>query len=190
MSRNIAIVGTGDGWQECPFDRESWVIAKSIMMKTPPKRIDMMFNMDPLDEMASFDKHSRFRAVYTKEEFIKRINEIGVPFVTSKAHPDVKRSLEFPLKEVFRKYGVMYFTNTISFMIAYAMYLGVDSIEFWGVNQAGAMEYLTERKGVEFWLGLAAGTGVRIEIKGNSPLLHDPLVYGYRKTEGELIDSL
>ena len=185
--KEIVILGTGKGWEGAPEDKETWAIAKAVCKKEYKKRSDMLFCMDYVDEMTSFEKGGEYWAGYTKEHFIEKVNETGAPFVTSRKYPLIPQSIEFPLKEISEKFGIMYYTNTICYMIAYAMHLGVDAIDLWGVNQQGQMEYIMERKGVEFWLGLAAGTGVRVEVCGPSPLLHsDRLVYGYKKTEQEL----
>lgn len=193
--KEVTILGIGEGKQDCPFDKETWAIAKGLMWKIhkdpksqakAPRRVDRIFNMDKADEMLSFKKDSGHYNGYDLDAFVKVMNETGAPFVTSYCIPGLEHCTPYPLKEITEKYGVMYFTNTICFMIALALYEGYDSIDLWGVNQAGKIEYINERRGVEFWLGLAAGMGTKISINGPSPLLHNPVVYGYKKPEVEL----
>lgn len=75
-------------------------------------------------------------------------------------------------------------------MIAYAILTGVKSIDFWGVNQHGMKEYINERKGVEFWIGLAMGHGIKIKVNGPSHLLKNEskVLYGYKRPWQELRD--
>ncbi len=194
--KELIILGIGEGKELCPFDKETWVIAKGIMplaskdekvRAKAPRRIDRIFNMDKADDMLSFKKESGHWGGYTLETFVKIMNETGAPFVTSYCIPGLEHCAPYPLKEITERYGVMYFTNTICFMIAQALYEKYDAIDLWGVNQAGRIEYVNERRGVEFWLGLAAGMGTKVRINGPSPLLHNPSVYGYKKSETDLM---
>lgn len=184
----IIILGSGPEWQKCPYDKPVWAIAKMLFNSPPPTRVDMLFNMDDIMRMCSFDPRSPYRVNFTRDQFVDAVNKSGVPFVTSYEYPSIKNCIPFPLKEIFEKYGIFYFTNTICFMIAYALYTGVTSIDFWGVAQSGLKEYMNERRGVEFWIGLAAGLGTRVSVNGPSSLFkHEKnIVYGYKKTPMEL----
>lgn len=187
--KSVSILGLAPGWNKCPPDQETWVIGKALLKQELPARIDRIFSMDKTDEMGSFDKKSPHYMGYPLKKFIEKMNGPGVPFVTSYCVPGLEHCEPYPLKEIVERYGVLYFTNTICYMIAYAMFNGYERIDIWGVRQQGKAEYVRERRGVEFWLGLAAGTGVLITVNGPSPLLHDDIVYGYKKTEEQLVEE-
>ena len=126
---------------------------------------------------------------FTREEFIKKINEHrSVELITCRKHPEIPSSRAYPLKEVISKYKIPYFTNTVCYMIALALFEEVDSIQLWGIRQGGYYEYMKERKGVEFWIGLAAGRGIKVEIKGESELLTNDnnKLYGYKRSQEQL----
>jgi hypothetical protein len=81
-------------------------------------------------------------------------------------------------------------------MIAYALLQGAKEIEFYGVNQAGSHEYTEERGGVEYWIGVASGLGVKISINGkDSQLLKykgryggdEGILYGYLQSYKDLV---
>ena len=79
-------------------------------------------------------------------------------------------------------------------MIAYAMLKGATEIDLYGVNQASSSEYFYEKSGVEYWLGVANGRGVKITINGGkSELLTNKarfgggLLYGYNQTYQEVL---
>ena len=144
---------------------------------------------ESLMELTRIREGLHFQNKFTKEAFVNRVNMRKVPFITQKQHPDIPLSVAFPLKEVFVKFGTLYFTNTICYMIAMAILEGVTSIELWGVVQGGYQEYLRERKGVEYWLGWAAGTGIKIDIRGITQLFSndfDGKLYGYNRTPQDL----
>jgi hypothetical protein len=83
----------------------------------------------------------------------------------------------YPLDDIIKKYGSCFFTCTISYMIAYALFIGVKEIELHGVDLNGTREYIAERPSVFYWLGLAEGLGVKITMSNN---LNKPaFLYGY-----------
>ncbi len=132
------------------------------------------------------------RGIWTKEEFLNRINARDVPYISSIPNPEIERCEPYPFKEVVNKFSKPYFTNTICYMIAYALLKGVRDIELWGVAQMGANEYLSERAGVEFWIGLAAGMGVKISFMTPTLLLQNIQMnypYGYVRTIDQLMDD-
>lgn len=254
------MLGTGPEAELCPFDAETWAIAKILMTTKPQWRIDRLFSLDDPNDMLSirvensmdefmgvltgFDEQSQkyvasmrrraeifsgkvetkqdeekfidtihtasseteamhnslmgltkiregiqYQNKFTGEDFKKKINARRVPFVTQKRYPDIPLSVPFPLKEVVAKYGTPYFTNTICYMIAMALLEGVTHLQLWGIVQGGYSEYLRERKGVEYWLGHAAGQGVNVEVRGVTSLFENDnngKLYGYKKTWGEL----
>jgi len=197
-TRDIIILGSGAGWHLCPFDKdkEVWMIAKMVLNKTfnemKHSKVDRLFSIDDTPKMLSWDKNSAFKTPYSMDDFVKAINESGAEFITSYCYPDMKKCMPFPLKEIVEHYGIFYFTNTVCFMLAYALWLGdVRSVTLWGVNQTGSLEYFKERKGVEFWMGLLAGMGVELRVEGPSQLLQaeNKYIYGYKKTTHELKDE-
>lgn len=186
--KSVILLGIGEGKELCPFDHETWVIGKALMMHPDkaPKRADRIFSMDKADEMLSLDEKSGHYGGYSLEAFTKKMNETGTRFITSYPLGTFTHAESFPLKAVYEQYGTLYFTNTVCYMIAMALLEEYEAIWLWGINQAGKTEYVNERRGVEFWLGLAAGLGMEIHIEGPSPLLREQKLYGYKKTEDEV----
>jgi hypothetical protein len=93
-----------------------------------------------------------------------------------------------------------YFTNSISYLIALAIYelKGVEQgsiIGLWGVDmaqqglQSGSVagwftsEYARQRPSVEYWLGIAEGLGIKIHVPDQSDILKTACIYGYQHTD-------
>src|SRR3990167_9536755 len=57
-------------------------------------------------------------------ELVQKINQMRVPFVGPYKYEEIPLSEAFPLEECFKEFGVVYFTNTICFMIFYALLHG------------------------------------------------------------------
>ena len=167
-------------WEWFLFERPIW----KTEFEPAPEKLDKMFCMDQIDNLRSIDEMK----VFTREEFIKKINDRNIPVVMTDKDDRITKCEVYPLQEVHDKYGPIYFTNSICFMIAEALNRGVTELEFWGIAQGGRLEYLKERRGVEYWLGMAVGQGVKVSINSSSHLLsHDEdIVYGYKKTPKQL----
>ena len=70
------------------------------------------------------------------------------------------------------------YTSTIDYMIAYALKLGFQRIELYGVAMEQEGEWGYQREGLAYWAGKAEGLGVEIWLPPNSTLMQAPL-YGY-----------
>ena len=77
---------------------------------------------------------------------------------------DVPKSEKYPLEGVLAmvpRFG--YFTSSVAYAIALAIYQQYDRIEVYGVEMATGTEYAHQRVGVAFWLGVAVGKGIDVE---------------------------
>lgn len=83
--------------------------------------------------------------------------------------PDVPLSVRFPKETIMDTFG-KYFTNSISWMIALAIYEGFETIYIFGVDMAQDGEYAFERPSVELFTGWARGRGINVVIPEKSDL--------------------
>lgn len=180
----VILLATGAGWENAPIKSEKTIYALNdyIMVEKYGVMPDFLFIMDILDE-----KPQVVSNVTNLGEVIQRINKMRIPMIAPYKYEEIPMSQAFPIKEVVQKFGVPYFTNTICYMIAYALLQGAKEIELWGINQAGSHEYTEERGGVEFWIGIALGMGVKITINGKDSQL---LLYKGRYGKGTMYGYL
>ena len=83
---------------------------------------------------------------------------------------------DYPLYKIIDKFNSRYFTNTVSYMIAYAIYEGVDSIDIYGVDMSGAGEYVNQRGSLMYWIGRAESMGIKVTMANG---IMDPVfLYG------------
>lgn len=184
------IMGTGDGWQLAPIQSDAIIYCLNdyVFKERYDIQPDVLFIMDVLDE-----KPQIVAGLNNLGEVVDRINKMGVPLVAPFKYAEIPLSRAFPLKECVQTFGLPYFTNTISYMIAYALMNGAKEIDLYGINQASSSEYFYEKAGVEYWLGIANGLGVKITINGSkSELLTNKsrfgggILYGYNQTFDEV----
>jgi len=189
----VFIAGTGSGWQAMPPQTEKTVYCLNDYVYAEKYGIepDILFIMDVLDE-----KPQVVSGIQNLGETIQRINALKCPLIGPFRYEEIPLSERFPLEECFKEFGMPYFSNTISYMIAYAILKGAKEIDTFGVNQASSSEYFYEKAGVEYWLGVANGRGIKITINGDkSELLTNKvrfggnLLYGYNQTYQEILDA-
>lgn len=83
----------------------------------------------------------------------------------------------YPLNEIVKEFGSAYFTNSISYMIAYAVYKGYKKIELYGVDMSARDEYINQRGSVMYWIGFARAKGIDVYIASG---IDKPFfLYGY-----------
>lgn len=83
----------------------------------------------------------------------------------------------YPLNEIVKEFGSAYFTNSISYMIAYAVYKGYKKIELYGVDMSARDEYINQRGSVMYWIGFARAKGVDVFLASG---IDKPwFLYGY-----------
>ena len=172
----IAICGTGNGWELLPVrsDHTIYCLNDYVFMDKYQIQPDILFIMDILDE-----KPKIVSGIDNLGEVVSRINKMNIPLVAPYRYEEIPKSEAFPLEEVAQKFGTLYFSNTIAYMICYALLKGAKEIELFGVNQAGAHEYTEEKGSCEYWIGIAVGLGVKVTINGkDSQLLKHKGRYG------------
>jgi hypothetical protein len=97
---------------------------------------------------------------------------------------------EYPLKKIIELTKCEYFTNSIAYMIAYAVEIKkVKEINLFGIDIESGSEYAFERPCVAYWIAYARSKDV---IVNNSAKLTEPVFkYGYDgKTQQRIIKDL
>jgi len=157
----LNIIGRAPGWSRAPRTGDAWGI-RGLIGRRP---LDRVFKMHTV--LTESEKKSQEKAA-----------GLGIPFYTTH---------NYPLKKMIRFFKTDYFSNTVGYMIALALYEGYEKIDLYGINHARGREYIREKCGVDFWCGVAMGRGVEVTVHGKrSKLLktHNNRIYGYGKKQG------
>ena len=163
MKYKLSIIGKGFGWELAPYDVESWG-ATQLNLRRP---VNMVVDMNDY----SNDRWGKDESLEAKISRA-RAKAFEIPYI------DLSN---YPYLEVVESLGTDYFTNTIDFMLALAIFKGKKEINMYGVNMSHETEYASQKPGVDFWCGYAKGRGIKIKVHGNSAIMRSPddLVYGY-----------
>jgi len=160
----VNIIGKGSGWEDAPASGESWGITQLILRRPVNLVIDMNVYED-----GRWGGAERIEADKVKSLCLDQC----IPFIGLD---------NYPLNQVMDRFGTDYFSNTVDYAIALALFRGYDDIDLYGVNMAHQTEYIYQKAGVEYWVGRAHGMGCTVTVHGNlSTILktQDGFLYGY-----------
>lgn len=186
--KKVAILGFAESWKLAPFADPSFEIwglneLYALIQHLPHGRWDRWFEI-----------HSR--EVYVADT--KRLGDheanlakLNVPVYMQRTIPEVPNSVVYPMDKICEAFPnpspgwKPYFNNTISYMIALAIYEGFEEIHVYGVDMASDSEYGSQRPSCEYFIGLATGRGIKTYIPPVSDLLKTIFFYGYEQPSEE-----
>lgn len=164
----VIIIGKGQGWDKAPLEGETWGMTQ-LILKRPVKRVIDM------NDYTLWGEDEAIEANWARE----KAKELKIPYV------DLGN---YPLKSIIEYFGTDYFSNSVDYALALAINEGFKEIDLYGVNMATQDEYAYQKPGVEYWIGRAQGSGVKVRVFGNQSRImrtHDDKLYGYgTKQEG------
>ena len=135
-----------------------------------------------------------FRGQQTMD-YMKGLANIGCTIYMQKHWPNlIPLSVPYPIQEIiqwFQAKGLPLdqcrnLTNTISYEIVLAMYLGFKEIQVWGVDMSMGTEWANQRPSCEYWLGVAAGMGIKVVIPSQADLLKTRFMYGFEEKQQDI----
>lgn len=119
-------------------------------------------------------------------EHLEWLAQCGVPVFMWEEHIPkygLPNAVPYPRQAIIDHFGE-YFTNTVSWMIALAIYQQYKTVGVYGVDMAQDEEYMHQRPSVEYFLGWCKGAGINLDIPITSDLLKAPFLYGYNDDGG------
>lgn len=160
----LIIEAMGATRSNCPFDAETWSCNMGY------------FQIMQLDGHFSkvFITHTQVKDIYGNPAFCwehyNKMVKAGIDVYNIHKIKGLNSKL-YPLKRIMKKFKTDFFSNTISYMVALALDMGYKKIRLYGCDMMTREEYAWEKGGIEFWLGVAKGMGVDVEITDGSSLL-------------------
>ena len=187
--KTVAIVGYSiTSCSHAPYDDERveiWTLNEAHEMPWM-KRFTRHFQMHKREY---FERDVTIRGNTDHLAWLKE--EHDFPIYMQYVEEDIPASVKYPLYDIHKKLmsnvevgeekNKKYFTSTMSFMIALAIYEGFERIEIYGVELGDEAEYIHQKACVEFWLGQACARGIDLYFPEYCKLLDAPL-YAYEKT--------
>jgi hypothetical protein len=168
-AEKVAIVGFAPGSRgKAPFKDTSFQIwGVNEVYKVVP-RVDVLFEL-----------HSR-NMIKDKggDNHIEWLKAAPIPVFMQEHYRDFPTSIAYPKDRIVARFG-RYFTNTISWMIALAIDVGVKELHIYGVDMAADEEYSVQKPSVEYFIGLARGMGIDVYLPPQCDLAKAFFLYGF-----------
>ena len=183
--KKVAIVGCADSKDEAPFADKSFEIwgVNNLFYHIP--RWNRWFEIHTITKDANGEFMRRwvydFRGQPVKQ-YLADLAKMPVPVMMQKTWPEIPNSRAYPLKEITDAYG-RYFTNTISYQLALAIYEGYEVIHVYGVDMAVGSEWTHQRASCEYFLGIIKGMGRELYIPPTADLLKTRFMYAFEEKE-------
>lgn len=201
----VYIVGCAGSKTLVPWDdaeAEYWGVNNLYGVDLPGSHFDRWFEIhniwqDPRTKKLLRRGQEAFRGLAIPD-YLKGLAALNCCVYTQKHWPTLlPLSIPYPLDDIvafFASRGLgtdlcRYLTNTIAYEIVLAIYLGFSEIEVWGVDLAVGTEYEHQRPSCEFWLGVAAGMGIRIHVPAEADLLKTRFLYGFEEKQQDLFTA-
>ncbi len=125
---------------------------------------DMVFDM----HTSEYLEQQAHEPALKRREWMKKHDR---PIVMNRAEPDIPTSFTYPLKLIIDQLRSSYFFTGPAYMFAFALACGVKRMRVYGMDFSNNAEFHPDRACAEFWLGLATGRGVAVEVTSNTDLL-------------------
>ena len=179
MTKKVAIVGYTSTKDLVPWDDNSVIVWGLNDLYDQIPRYNRWFEMHSRGPLIDGWKSSR-----TNRNHLEVLQQMQCPIYMQQKHEDIPNSVAYPLQEMLDQFG-NYFTNSISYMLALAIYEGYEEIQMYGVDMAVGTEYSQQRPSCEYFIGVAIGRGINVHIPEASDLLKARCLYGYEQEKEE-----
>ena len=183
--RKVAIVGFSNTRDQAPFDNKDYEIWTVNNLHQFVPRQDRIFE---IHQRWTWDGQLHGKPA---DEHVKFMQTCVIPVYNCQVFPDIPTSIRYPIELMTEEFGMPragftnpdhkdgYWTNSISMMIALAIYEKFDVIEVYGVDMAVGTEYNEQRPSCEYYLGIARGRGIEVRLPAECDLVKSRYIYGF-----------
>lgn len=191
--KKIAICGfASSSRHRMPLTDPSWIICTLNQLYRHVERSDVHFDIHEnwLEDNVEGTDHPGW------------IKNCGIPVYMVQRQLDLPTTLSYPRQALIEKFGVDYFTSTVSYMMAWA----IDQIDrvvepdmdrltaaqlraryaeytigIFGIDLVVGDEYDFQKAAVEFWIGVAHSRGILVYLPPECALLKQRWAYGFQR---------
>lgn len=153
--KEVIILGGAKSREMCSYHCETWGVN---FLYTIAKKLDKLFFTDEEVEIEAWqyknlDRLSALKPTLVFPVAYRKFKAFGLPIEI------------YPFEDIKAKFRTDYFSSSIAYMIAYALYYGYEKIWLYGVEfDSFNFEYEQEKAGTEYWIGMARGLGAEVII--------------------------
>lgn len=189
-AKRVAIIGKAPASRDlAPYEDETfevWTLSDLVLRRQVP-RFNRHFELHPPDGwLKARPKQTWHKVAPDYWEWLKSIPK-EIPVYMHHKTEEVPASRPYPLMDVLNYFGPYpYFNNTVSWLLAFAIMQGAETVGVYGVDMAQTREYREQRPSCEWLIGWAQGKGIEVLIPEECDLLKAPFLYGFEAEAGKL----
>ena len=146
--KSVTLVGRGPSWADCPFtDGDLWGTATCLL-------VDGMVEKN-FTKVFAFDESNSELSKALDIALIRKIPIVGIHSYATEP---------FPSFDILMKLKSSYLMPTMSYMMAYALYLKYDRLNIYGIDQGPQWMYQFGKPHITHWWGIATGRGIDVRM--------------------------
>lgn len=176
--KKVAIIGTAPAsrmmapWDDLSWD--IWACSPGNHGDNNLKRITVWFELHSIAGLTGPEPKDWV------DGYVKWLRAATFPIYMQEHNDLVPNARIFPMPTLVEQHGKNWFTSSIAWMIAFAIYSKVDEIAIFGVDMAADSElYSGQRDGCIRFIEKAEEAGIKVSIPWESCLGHHRPLYGY-----------
>mgnify|MGYP001598551675 CR=1 FL=1 len=164
--KKIAIIGTSPSKNLAPINDPGWDIwICNIGGYNHFKKWNRIFEI-----------HRRWEE--SDKEYLEDLKKIGPPQQVVSIIPlGGPANVVLDRDKLFKKYGAIWFSSSLAYMLGCALEENPTDIGIWGVDMESHEEYVVQFAGCRHFLDLARYVGIKIHIPDRCLLLREPTAY-------------
>jgi hypothetical protein len=191
--KKVSIIGSGDsgwGFEKRAFEGELWCV-NNIPIKYPEVKWTRIFEVHRFSRKGDtwLRKGQEMFRDLRVNDYIAKLNDLKIPIYVL-PHPEnpFTNSVTIPLDTLIKTYRY-FFSTTLSYQLAMALEEGFDTIDLLGVDMTLSSEYRDQRPSATYFIGLADGKGVTVNVAEDSPIVKNDYAYGLGESSLTLWDQ-
>lgn len=151
----VVILGTDSSWKKAPLEDPSWEVwgMNEFWVKWG-QYATRWFEIHQLPIL--------YREGWQRYKWLEKCE---IPVYMAKHYARIPSSIQYPMKQVSKGF-LRQFSSTFSYEMALAIHEGFKTIGLYGIGLPNGTyrERFVELRGLLYWMGVAAGKGIKLEI--------------------------
>lgn len=184
ISDKVIILGTTKSWQKAPLGEPGWEVWG----------MNQLWNQWGEYATRWFEIHS-MSIIEREWDSYTWLLKCPIPIYMKGHYPDIPNSIPYPLEKVSKGF-LRQFSSTFCYQMALAIYEQFKTIAIYGVDfsQGSLRERFIEWRGLLYWIGVATGRGIEIQLPDDK--LNHRYFYGLEYWEeakdvrSEIVDAI
>ncbi len=175
MKKKIAIVGTAPSKAQAPYGDKDWEVWGCNRSCFDLEHWDRLFEIHRKWDMdQSLWDHDH-------KKYFKELEEVEPPQQVISTLPIGDNATEANLvidrDALFEKYGTIWFSSSLAYMLAWALEQKPEEIGIWGVEMESHEEYVVQFAGCRHFIDLARDRGIKVTMPDGCLLMREPQPY-------------